>query len=420
MERSNRRTARRKAAFAFLPVLLVAALSGCAAPPGIAAAPSPQTARRTTTSDVTACPRVAETTAQAPPGVQFKLPGSCRLTDHTDTLAAFTRIDRTGAPVTTLGLLDLRSGRSAVALPRAVNAAKRWDLFRPALSERWIAWEEVSPGEGGPSGSDWQLLAAPVDRAALTVGRPRLVAAASTVSRLRPHYALVGDTLYWTDNAASTATAGPAGDACRVRALDLATGAGTIPVVSSHRFTVMRSSCGTLAVVEEGTAPAGPVRLRVLNGATGRETSSSMLPVTAEALSHAPVVSALGVCWAAFSAPGAQWPDLFLRDTHGATLLAGVDAVDPVAADGLLLFESVVDSVSVGGRRTSHGIDAVDLEHSRRFPILSTTTDNGGWWQTVTGGDARHTILIANDLGMWNEDAAHAWTIVCRYDAERR
>jgi hypothetical protein len=115
------------------------------------------------------------------------LPAGCTLEDYTDALAAYTRMPDAPRTTDAIGLLDLSTGRHADVLLDAVNASAGWDVFAPRLSDRVVAWEEVTPGEGDDMGhAGWRLYAASIDRQALTIARPTLVAEGRTETQQRP------------------------------------------------------------------------------------------------------------------------------------------------------------------------------------------------------------------------------------------
>jgi len=127
------------------------------------------------------------------------LPAGCTLEDYTDDLATYSKPADPPRTADALGLLDLGTGRQAIARFDAVNTAEGWDVFAPRLSDEFLVWEEVTPGEGDDMGhAGWRLYGAPIDRATLSVGSPLLVATGRTETVQRPFYAVDGTTVYWT------------------------------------------------------------------------------------------------------------------------------------------------------------------------------------------------------------------------------
>ncbi len=98
-------------------------------------------------------------------------------------------------------------------------------MLGPRVSDDWIAWEEVSQNEANdPLNASWRLYAASIDATDLAIGTPRLVDEGRTNATMRPHYAVIGSSVYWTANR----EAGPHQEAFdrfgTIEALDLATG----------------------------------------------------------------------------------------------------------------------------------------------------------------------------------------------------
>ena len=82
--------------------------------------------------------------------------------------------------------MDLRDGRVHGAVVRPVNADKRFVVTSGRVSDRWLAWEELSQGDDLAYPAKWRLYAAPLNEGRLAIGKPALVAAGDAGPGLTP------------------------------------------------------------------------------------------------------------------------------------------------------------------------------------------------------------------------------------------
>ena len=145
-------------------------------------------------------PDVPQAPAPKLPFRQYRLHGSWSAWDYTDRVCLLHH-DLAAYPLSTLALMDLRDGRVRGALVRPVNAGKRFVVTGGRLSDRWLAWEELSQGDDLAYPAQWRLYAAPLDEGRLAIGKPALIAAGDTARVSRPLFDLQGDLLVWMGNA---------------------------------------------------------------------------------------------------------------------------------------------------------------------------------------------------------------------------
>ncbi len=367
---------------------------------------------------------------------QLELPPGTEITDYTDHIAAYSR-NSLEFPHPVFGLVDLASGRHRLVLSEGVNEALGYNTVAPRISDSWMAWEELDPDEtNDPRNATWRLYAAPIDSANLAIGKPKLIDGGVTNYKLRPHYVVIGTTVFWTANR----EAGPHQESFprfgTLEALDLETGRSRTVRRTNTSFVTLCAADGVLSVTES-VSDETPERERVLllDPATGM----SLLTVELEndgPLSHFVRVSPDWFSWAVFPEEGAEWPDLhFSRRTRqvasaggedgvsspSGTFMAGARSIDPAFFGRYVAFESVDTSrnESTAGVRTRvRRIWVADPERRVRAVLLETRDETrGGWWQTCASEQRTDTLLLWNDLGPWLEDQDEARTLVRLYRA---
>jgi hypothetical protein len=357
----------------------------------------------------------------AAPSIQhadLPLPPKCTLEDYTDTLAAYTRMPEATHTTDAIGLLDLTTGSHSDVLVDAVNAAGRYDVFAPRLSDSVVAWEEVTPGEGDDMGhAGWRLYAATIDSRALTMGRPTLVAEGRTEAVQRPFYGVDGSTVYWTSVASgATRGAGPvAADTVMARVV-----AGGVPRVvhrSSAIIDGFKLSSGVIVLTEARSAPtdgaASLLTAVALRASDGRVLRSADLH-NAFGLSHFADFADGWFVWTEYPAQGAE-PSVYAMDPAGTVLFAGMSSVNPMASPGLAFFESRETTGSATARREVRILRGLDLAKRTRFELARTVRDTDGAWHTTVAGGRPHTLVAYNDAWTTTEGPAAATTRVRVY-----
>ena len=429
----------RVAAVLAIGLLLAFAVSGCRGVPRDAsgASASRQASGQTPSPSSSTKQLAALTETRAPAWAfrDFYLPAGCSVTDNTDTLAAYEQSTWQPYPGSVIGLLDLEDGRSRTVLDRPMLSARAFDAFTPMLSDSWLVWEEVSPGESNsPRDAEWRLYASAIERDTLRIGEPRLIDEGTTDYKLRPYYGVDGSTVYWSVTTLSSPHQEHVGTSGRVEALDLATGAHTTLYGSGNPLLSLRVSDGHVVIVEDarvvaapGEATAGGATMRepprrdravVIDVASGAEVLRYDLP-TAGPPGHFADHAEGWLAWASFSEGGGEWPDLYLRSPDGQVSLGSRNGIDPVTAGRFLAFETVAVL-----RRPSGLLDrrreiwCIDLGRpAERFRLLATSSPEEGWWQTTRAGRTHRLLVLWNDLGPWTPEPAKARTIVRAYRA---
>lgn len=373
------------------------------------AANEPQTGETTQTALPTEL-AVADIAAPRLPYRELTLPTGSIVTDHTERLAVYRRSTPTGYPREVLGVLDLQSGRSAVFLPKPVNARDGFYVLAPRISDGWVAWAEVSPSVGSNEQiGDWRLYAAPLDPDSLRVGAAILVDEGENATRSRARYALDGHVVAWAS--------GAPGQGAEIRARDMTGADGRLLAQSDAPVKALSFSEGVLLVTEEGASSNATVR--ALDVRSGSERARVALRNTVP-LSHSPAYREGRMAFAVSRTPGAIWPDQFLRDETGDLRYVGRGSSDPCFTGGFLFFGSTEPTGAIGSRANASLILGVDPATMERFTLVSSIVPETGSWQTVEGvGYRERTLVIMDDTGDWATDPTDAKTLIRVYDVLR-
>lgn len=349
---------------------------------------------------------------------EFELPAGCEITDNTDALAAYAQNTLRAYPSSALGLLDLATGRQRIVVAEPVGKERSFDAFTPMLSDRWIVWEEVSPGEANAMRSaEWRLYAAPIDRSQLAIGPPVLVDEGTTDYKLRPHYGVEDTTVYWSVNTLPSRRQEYVATSGSVCALDLESGRRRTLYRAARPLLALKASGSSVVVVEGPSDPAeaSDCRAVVVDARSGARLLEQDLG-TRQRPAHFADYASGWLAWAPFSNPGADWPDLYLRRPDGSVALAGLDSIDPAFFGRYAAYESVTATRTPGGvlsrLRQIWGVDT--SRPGERFRLVQTAGEDG-WWQTARAGHTQTTLVLWNDLGPWTDDQTQANTLVRAY-----
>ncbi len=379
------------AAVAALGVCLASVVGGCAA----ARDPGVQAAARAEGSPT--APPGLEASGSAPPYREYRLSGSFRVAAHTERTALLVRETNASYPINELWAMNLQDGRTEVVRRLPVNSGAQWHILGYKLSEGWVAWEEVSPGEETqpPSQVFWRLYVAPFDPAMLRAADATLAAEGVLDKRSRPLFGFDGDALVWMTNQISSGGAEGV-----VRRRELVGGSERVLARVPGGLTALAVS-GSDVIVAPVARPGGDAHaVTVLDARSG--STKAVVSTGPAALSHFPTYHDGWLAWSEFASASDQETAVYLMAPRGtAKRLLVKRAGDPVLAGPYVFFETDSDAEGGGGAGRA-GIAGQRLGDSRSFTLVECDRQGGGWWQTVlASGFHRRTFVIFNDLSAW-------------------
>ena len=341
---------------------------------------------------------------------EYRRAGSWRVPDLTDRTAV---LMRNAGEHQQLWLMDLSNGRTRQVFARATNAKPGFWIGSVHLSDRWLVWEEVGPGDDLAEPVDWKLYAAPLPRASLTAGKPILIASASNAEASRPLFDVSGSRLAWV----STAW-GSRGTAARSQL--------TVRDLDSGRRQVLYRAHGVLDTVNlrgdqaiVGETPqqgARATRFKVLELAGGGPVAG--FEVGSEySLSHWPAWRDGWLAWAPFPTATATYPLLYVRDPSGRTYTEGGFAVDPCFVGPYLFFHTQRDGPPRVGSTVE--VRALRLSDMRTSVLESGRPGDNDWWHGVVGApELNRTYVTYLDRALFAEKDSDRYTIIRVYRVE--
>jgi hypothetical protein len=334
-------------------------------------------------------PDVPQAPAPNLPFRQYRLRGSWSAWDYTDRVCLLHH-ELAAYPLSTLALMDVRDGRVRGALVRPVNASKRFVVTGDRLSDRWVAWEELSQGDDLAYPAQWRLYAAPLDEGRLAIGKPALIAAGDTARISRPLFDLQGDLLVWMGNARPS---GVVRGGVRLRDLR---GVAASCLVQTRTPVGPVSLAGGRLLVSEYLERSGPRMGLALVNLVEHAASLTLDLGNRYPVVHYPATRAGWLSWSLQLDAEGSTMGLFLREPTGAMhLVAENHASEPRFAGRYLFFDS---SGALGSTQALSQVRGVDLRTLRQFVVVSGRAEYGGEWGGGFGAPlARHTLVVHND-----------------------
>ena len=401
------RARRRVIAVAGLALVLIASLGGCVnsgdqspvasglspGATGSAAAPAPPP-DLTLRARPVVYPHTSDIGADPPATFAcrvFKLQGSYTLESYTDQLCCLrrNRYDLT-YPESQLCLLDPSSGALHTVLSRPVNARARFEIMETSVSDRWLAWVEISPGDDLRFPAHWRLYAARISADRVSLRAPFIVDKGYTPQRERPLFHVDGNRLAW-----STVSGSPAHWHDTLRIIDLRRRSVHIAYRTPEGVRIDRPSLDGDSVWFSTPQSAGSSSrvLRVYSASSGRPTLVLPLNNGKKNISDFHDFHDGWFAWAVY-ARGYAHPMLYVREPGGRVHKVKSSTGVAVAADYMIFLKNTVnDELPV----TTW---ALDLKTMRQFemPDLTTTwATQGSWGAPSSNGYCRRLFVVAND-----------------------
>ncbi len=358
------------------------------------------------TRDVTSFSRSAERLTL--PRREYRYPGSVDVDDYSEHTAALTE---NAGEHQRLFLMDLATGRRGLIFARATFDSPGYWIGTVQVSDSWLVWEEVGPGDDLAEQVDWRLYAAPLRPNARAVGTRSLVASASNVRATRPLFDLDGSRLVWS----STAWTG-AGTMARSRVVLRDLDAETQRVLRTTRGVVETVSFkdGLIVVSEKPRQDEPGVSIVVLDQESG-EARAGFGAGNEYALSHWPAWREGWLAWSPFPAAEATYPLLYLRDTDGHTYADGGFAVDPCFAGGYLFYQTCRSGAP--GEGETREVRALRLSDMTSLILESGSPEDNEWWSGTVGAPDLETVYLTHlDKAPRATERSEKYTIVRVYD----
>ena len=339
---------------------------------------------------------------------EYRLAGQLHLGDLTGGVAAF---QKNAGKHQELWLMDLSSGRVRRVFAKGTTGGGASVISAIRLSDSWIAWEEVGPGDDLVEEADWRLYAAPLQRSSLSIGARRLIASASNHQASRPLFDLSGSRLVWMSN-----TAGSAGverrslvmlrdlKGGRARVLHRATGVLVTIGYSDDRVVVTESP-------NEESPGAATVTIAALDAQTGEQLARLEVP-SEFGLSHWPAWRNGWVAWAPFPSADSTYPELYFRDAAGSLYVEEGSAVDPTIVGDYVFYKT-----ERPGPNTVYEVRALRLTDLTSTILTSGDPETGTWWHGPVGAPSiDHRYVVYGDNTLAAERYEEWQTVVRVYD----
>ena len=309
-----------------------------------------------------------------------------------------------------LWLMDVASGRSRQILARATNADAGFWIGTVHLSDSWLAWEEVGPGDDLVEAVDWKLYAAPLRRPSLKIGQPVLVASAANTEAARPMFDLLGSRLVWITTAWTSS--GSAGSS-RLTMRDLASDRQRVLLRSGGLLNTVNIMGDRAIVGETRRQEASRARFAVLD-LERRQPVAGFDVASEHSLAHWPAWRDGWLAWAPFPAEEATYPLLYLRDPSGRVFAEGGSAVDPCFVGPYLFYQASRQGPAGGG--TTVEVRALRLSDMMSFVLESGDPDQGDWWSGTVGAPAlKRTYVACLDRTLMAEKQSDRVTVIRVY-----
>jgi hypothetical protein len=338
---------------------------------------------------------------------EYRLPSWLEVCDYTDRFAAILHQARS-YPFYSVYLFDLHRGELRQVLAAPVNASRGYLVMEARLSDRWLVWEELSPGDDLASPARWYLYAARVHPLELTIGEPVLVDKGYTTRRSRPLWEVRGDLVAWNVN--EGAQKHPAGV---LRVTDLARASAVLVRRSPqrHPFPTVGMAGDRVWVSEVRWSGRYPVRVRIYSLSTGRRLA--VVPLhNLRPLDKLVAMRRRWLAWALDRSGDIGESDLYALRRPGSPRLVAQRAIEACFV-GHYLFYEVYD-----GESAKPGVDGFDLRTRRHFRLLRSDDERQGRWLLGLHADVTPRTLVAFNPGYHfvSSDALHQATPVRIYE----
>ena len=292
----------------------------------------------------------------------------------------------------------------------ATQSAAGFTIGSIRISDTWLAWEEVGPGDDLRQAVEWRLYAAPI-RGLRALGDPRLITSASSATANRPLFDVAGSRVVWTSTGRDELGERKASHIVRY---DLDSERGKVVYTTENLLESLSLKNGCVLVSETDAARPALTSLQVLDLATGEKVDALQVP-SAHSLSHWPAWQKGWFAWTPFAAGEDTYPALYVASGNGDVFAEGSWGVDPCFVGDYMFFQTQRFDPRRGARTVE--VRALRLRDMTTFVVDSGSPDENEWWQALVGApDLRRTYVTIADRSLFAESAADAQTVVRIYD----
>jgi len=299
----------------------------------------------------------------------------------------------TDREMNSLRLLDFETGENAVLVQGERALADNHLVLGAACSDDWLVWEEMSGNEyEDPFNVHWRVLAAPIEDTDLSLGESVLVTQSVTAAWSRPLMQVVGDTLYWMNNAFPNPRQESVAYRSRVVAHDLGTGASTEVYGDIHMTHVFQAQGDDLVVVRSLDNWTSAMECVVSGLQDGVERLRVDLQNTYD-VAHWPAYQDGNLLWSADDGPDELYPSVFLRDSSGERYRVSEAGCDPCFVAGKVVHEE--DVLGAPGGVSWPSVKVLDLETHQRYTLIKTSgVSDEVWWHLLPGQPASDSRVV--------------------------
>jgi hypothetical protein len=283
------------------------------------------------------------------------------------------------------------------------------------VSEAWVAWEELERGDDLREAVTWRLFAAPRQDSGLGIGKPRVVASASSRRASRPLFDLDGSRLVWI----TTPVEGQSAGRSRVMMRDLVAGEERVLYKAGGALGTVGFTDGRVVVTETPSTASSPEKAKrflALDAELGRVEGRIDVPST-YGLAHWPAWRNGWLIWAPFPSSDATYPELYLRSASGRVYGEGGVGVDPCIVGDYVFYQS--DRNVAPGAAAVAEVRVLWLSEMRSSVLVAGEVEEETWWHAPIGSpDLERRYVVYGDNALAANRRSEVRTRVRVFDLE--
>ncbi|HDP69756.1 MAG TPA: hypothetical protein ENN38_02980 [Actinobacteria bacterium] len=308
---------------------------------------------------------------------EFKFKGLFGVYDYNENYCALMRNTRVEFPNNELYILNLKTGFKKKIRKYPVNKAEKWDILNFKLSNDWVAWEEVSPGE-----IYWRLYAAKFNSKNLTISKPILIDEGETQTKARPLLDFYENKLAWIVNYHP-----PAKFKGMLIMMDLDTRKTTVIHTTNTNISRISFSENNVLWTEYYKKNKWNVMLYVYDLKQNKNIMAYDLKNEYD-ISHFPTHHKDWLSWAVFPNDESVIPNLYLRDPSGKLFLVGPDCNNQCFVGNYMFYRAQKNVAERSKDEIGKDISqiwGINLSTLKKFLLIESDSEKEGVWVTYFG-----------------------------------